>query len=63
MVGIKNNTLKGSNKYKKEIPEELQPMIKDKMTYDDYAMLGTVLVKMKVSKIKDKIRLWRKKRK
>jgi DNA primase len=40
------------------IPDELQPLVKEEMTKDEVAMLGTVIMKMKYEKFKNKLMGW-----
>lgn len=40
------------------IPDELQPLVKEEMTKDEVALLGTIIFKMKYEKFKNKLMGW-----
>lgn len=40
------------------IPDELQPLVKDEMTRQEIALLGNVILRMKIDKFKNKIFGW-----
>jgi len=41
-----------------KIPDEYKPLCKTEMTNEEIGQLGTVIMKMKVQKIKNKLGLW-----
>lgn len=41
------------------IPEEYRSLVKEEMTYQDMSLFGTILLKNKLSNLKNKICFWR----